>query len=210
MTKTGSSTSATGLIRLITAQGLRIFTTSDMITLTGMTPAAVTVALKRLSIKSLLVKLKRGVWVNRLGVDLNPKEAVPYLSAPWPAYVSLYSALAEQGKVEEIPHVIYAVSPAIKRHYKTRIADFHFHRLPKELMWGYAIKPSGRGGYPIAEPEKAFLDLAYLALSPRSALEFPYKRDGRWDLDRDKLKTYALRFRSQPLIDSLKKNRLWR
>ncbi|MBI4064231.1 MAG: hypothetical protein HY401_08030 [Elusimicrobia bacterium] len=210
MTSPDSRISAAELIRLMTDHRLRVFTTTDMLNLTKMTPSAATVALQRLALKNILVRIKRGVWVNRLITDLNPLEAAPYLSAPWPAYISFYSALAEYGKVEEIPHIIYAVSPAATRQYKTGIGNFQFCRLPANLMWGYAIKQSGRGGYPIAEPEKALLDLAYLALSRRSAVRFPYKRDGKWDLDMDKLKSYARRFDCRPLVDSLKKNNLWK
>jgi predicted transcriptional regulator of viral defense system len=33
------------------------------------------------------------------------------ISAPWPAYVSLQSALHHHGVIEQIPSVIYAVTP---------------------------------------------------------------------------------------------------
>jgi len=194
------SFSAPQLLKVIQDHKLRIFTTSDMKTLTGMRTQAAAQALLRLSAGGLLMRIKRGLWVNRLLHDLNPYEAVPHLCAPWPAYVSLFSALSEYGVIEEIPQVIYAVSASRPIRYKTPIGSFHIHHLPENLIWGYEIRKAGQGTYLIAEPEKAFLDLVYLALIPRSPLELPYKRSRRWNLKRETLRKYALRFKFPPLI----------
>ena len=202
------SVSAASLLKLIQHHGLRVFTSADIITLTGLTPAAATKALTRLAGQDLVSRIKKGVWVSTLSTDLNSYEAVPYLRAPWPAYVSLYSALADYGVVEEIPHLVYAVSTAPPKRYRTSIGEFSIHHLPERLIWGYAVKQQGQASYPIAEPEKAFLDLVYLALIPRSPLELPHKRGRKWDLDKEKLKRYAARFKFEPLTNWLKKERL--
>lgn len=190
---------AAALLRRIQAHELRVFTTADVITLTGLAPAAATKALARLAAQELVTRIKKGVWVNKLAADLNPYEAVPQLRAPWPAYVSLHSALADYGVIEEIPHLVYAVSPAMPRRYHTAIGDFSIHHLPRRLIWGYEVKRQGRASYPIAEPEKAFLDLVYLALIPRSPLGLPQKRERAWTLDARTLKRYAARFEFAPL-----------
>ncbi len=195
--------SSTEIIRLIRKHGLRIFTTADLLALTGLAPDAATHALGRLAAQELLVKLRRGVWASRVGPDINPYEAVPYLRAPWPAYVSLYSALADYGVVAEVPHVIYGVTCAPPKRYATPLGEFRIHHLPAPLFWGYEMRSSGSGGYPMAEKEKAFLDLAYLALTPRCPLELPHKRRRRWDLDASKVRRYAKRFRFGPLTSWL-------
>lgn len=201
--------SATGLVRLLQKHELRVFTTFDVITLTGMASATVTQSLRRLAARELIVRIKRGVWVSRLATDLNPYEAVPHLRAPWPAYVSLHSALADYGIVDEVPQVVYAVSAALPKRYRTFLGEFHIHHLPEHLMWGYEIRKMGRGGYPVAEPEKAFLDLVYLALTPRSPLELPHKRGRSWKLNGEKLRKYARRFGFQPLTEYMKRSGLW-
>lgn len=200
--------SAASLLKLLQRHGLRVFTSADIITLTGLAPAAATKALTRLAEQDLVGRIKRGVWVSRLSTDSNPYEAVPYLRAPWPAYVSLYSALSDHGVVEEIPHVVYAVSAAPPKRYRTSIGEFSIHHLPERLVWGYAVKRQGQASYPVAEPEKAFLDLVYLALIPRSPLELPHKRERRWDLNKEALKRYAARFGFGPLTNWLKRERL--
>ena len=199
------SLSAASLMRLLRRHELRVFTTADILTLTGIEPSAATKALTRLADEDLVSRIKKGVWVNGLASGLSPYEAVPYLRAPWPAYVSLYSALADYGVVAEIPRVVYGVSPAVPKRYRTSLGDFHIHHLPDRLIWGYEVKRQGSSAYPVADPEKAFLDLVYLALTPRSPLELPHRREREWPLDKEKLKRYARKFAFAPLTHWLKK-----
>ncbi|OGR83008.1 MAG: hypothetical protein A2636_02845 [Elusimicrobia bacterium RIFCSPHIGHO2_01_FULL_64_10] len=179
-----------------------------MISLTNMTQTAVTQSLYRLAKQGMLVRIKRGVWVNKLMDNINPFEAVPYLTAPWPAYMSLHSALADYGIIAEIPHIIYAVSTHIPRNVSTPIGTFHIHHLNKRLIWGYEVKQLSSGSYPIADPEKAFLDLAYLSLVPRSPIQMVHKRSKKWELNPGKLKEYAKRFEYPPLTRYLEKTGL--
>lgn len=202
------SVAAASLVKLMKTHSLRVFTTADIIVIAGLAPAAATKALSRLAAQELVVRIKKGVWVSKLAADFNPYEAVPYLRAPWPAYVSLHSVLADRGVVEEIPQVVYAVSAAPPMRHRTPIGEFRIHHLPARLIWGYEIKCEGRASYPAAEPEKAFLDLVYLALIPRCPLAFPAKRGKKWDLDVPKLGHYAKRFGFPPLVSWLKENRL--
>ena len=123
--------------------------------------------------------------------------------------MSLHSALADYGVVEEIPHVIYAVTATMPKKYSTAIGEFRFHHLPERLIWGFEIRLTVSGSYPMAEREKAFLDLVYLALTPRSPLRLPHKRGRSWQLDRDKLTVYAKRFNYLPFQSWLKSNSLW-
>ena len=203
------SRSAANLIQMMRDHKLRVFMTSDFITLSRMGRSAAVHALCRLASQRIIARIKRATWVNLLVGDLHPYEAVPFLRAPWPAYVSLHSALADHGIVAEIPHVIYAVSGALPKKYRTPLGDFHIHHLPAHLIWGYEMKRVGQGSHPVAEPEKAFLDLVYLALTPRSPLQLPHKRGPRWKLDTTKLKSFARRFGYRPLIVYLKENSLW-
>jgi hypothetical protein len=59
----------------------------------------------------------------------------------------------------------------------------------------------------MAEPEKAFLDLCYLALTIRSPLGFPRRRGRRWELDGAKVLQYAKRFAFPPLVDYIRRER---
>ncbi len=197
--------SSIDIVRIIRNNNLRVFTTSDIRTLTNMTQTAMTTALNRLAQKEIVLRLKKGVWSNKIADHLNPYEAMGYLRAPWPSYVSLYSALADHGVIEEIPHILYGVTSARRQHLQTPIGRFHIHHIPAHLMWGYEIKKTGNGQYPLAEPEKAFLDLMYLSLIPRSGLSMPVKRSRRWALDKKKLQKYAKRFHFPVLLQQIQK-----
>ncbi len=83
------------------------------------------------------------------------------ISAPYPAYVSLQSALFHHGLIEQIPSTLYAVTPARTRRVRTPIGAISFHRMPPELFTGFEL--SSHSDAKIAIPEKALFDLLYLA-----------------------------------------------
>jgi len=195
------SVPAANILRVLYENDLKIFRTADLMTLTGLESSAATHALKRLGSQRLLVKVKRGLWLSEPIRDISAHELVPFLTAPWPAYVSLYSALSQYSIVEEVPHIVYGVTSGRPGKFHTPLGVFHLHHLPGRFMWGYEMKRIARGLVPMAEPEKAFLDLAYLALIPRSGLKAPHKRGRKWNLNTKKLKAYAKKFNFKPLKD---------
>lgn len=202
--------SAAEVVGIMRKANLRIFRTGDFVLMTGLAGPAAVKALSRLADEDLVVRLRRGLWASRLAENLNPYEMVPHLTAPWPAYVSLHTVLSDAGVIEEIPHVIYAVTSGRPAVYRNSLGQVHVHHLPARLIWGYSMRPVGRGTYPAADKEKAFLDLVYLALSPRSPLELPHKRGRAWKLDRNRLRAYAERFEHPPLTGFLKDTGLLR
>lgn len=195
---------ATALLRLLQRHHLRCFTTADLRAIAGMKTSAAAQALRRLAAQELVVRIRRGLWVLAPTEALSLYEAVPYLAAPWPACVSLYSALADAGVVEEIPHLVYGVTAGRSLKIHTSLGPVHLHHLPARFLWGYRTKTAGQVRYPVADPEKAFLDLLYLSLVPRTGLRPPPRRTRRLPLDRTLLKRYAARFRYPPLTRALR------
>ena len=192
---------------LLASKGLRIFSTADLAKITGLSIVASSQQLIRLSRAGSVSRIKKGVWVNGLTGEINPYEAVPNLVSPWPAYVSLYSALSDHGIVAEIPRAIYAVTTAMPRIFRTSIGEFRYHHLPDRLMWGYVMQRVGGSLFPVAEPEKAYLDLCYLGLTLRSPLGLPRRRTPRWNLNEAKIRTYATRFSFKPLTEHIKREK---
>jgi predicted transcriptional regulator of viral defense system len=152
--------------------------------------------------------LKRGVWANLLAAPLDPAEAVPHLTFPFPSYISLYTALSRWGVIEEAPRILYAVTTGRPTRLRTALADFHIHHLPARLFWGFQQNRLRAGTFPMADKEKAFLDLAYLGLIPRSSLEVPYTRRKKWGLDPKKIRSYANRFCFPPLTRYLQAEKI--
>jgi predicted transcriptional regulator of viral defense system len=121
----------------------------------------------------LVRRLRHGLWALRL--DIDPFIVPPYLTAPFPAYVSFWSALARHGMIEQVPRHIFVASLDRGRRITTTLGTYSIHHLAPELFDGY--EGSDEVGY-IATPEKALFDTIYLA-APRGAqihlpeVEFP-------------------------------------
>ncbi len=112
--------------------------------------------LERLVETGRFVKLMRGKWTTTNNID--PLILPEYLTAPFPSYVSLQTALFYHGMISQIPHTIYAVSLARTRVYKTRFGNVSIHHLQPDFFFDYEII----GQINIATPEKALIDVLYL------------------------------------------------
>jgi predicted transcriptional regulator of viral defense system len=118
-----------------------------------------TTILRRLAKNGMIAHLSRGRWLVNEKID---RLALPELiSAPYPAYISMQSALFHHGLIEQIPSVIFAVTPARPHRLQTPMGTISFHRMPAQLFMGFELSP--RSDAKIATPEKALFDLFYLA-----------------------------------------------
>jgi predicted transcriptional regulator of viral defense system len=148
---------ATTVLGRLTRMGKPVFTTGDAALHLGMTRSAASRALSRLAGAGLVLSIRRGLW--SLETQLDPLRLPEYLTAPFPAYVSLQTALQLHGMISQLPRVIYVASLAPTRRIKTRIADYSIHRLAPTFFAGFVTTP---GGVRLASPEKALLDTLYL------------------------------------------------
>jgi predicted transcriptional regulator of viral defense system len=159
--------------------GTPVFETRDAAALLAVTTANANVILRRLANQGMLTHLARGRWL--LGREL-PRFALPDLiAAPYPAYVSLHSALFHHGIIEQVPAVIYAVTLSRPRRLSTPLGTISFHRMPPELFQGFEVDDQGAK---IATAEKALFDVFYLAPA-RSRLfarlpELEFPRTFKW------------------------------
>ena len=139
--------------------GVQVFETADAAAALKQSPYAASKTLARLAAAGLALRIRRGVWT--LDASISPYELAAHLTSPLPAYVSLQSALHLHGMIEQIPQVVYAVSPASTRRIVTSIATFSVHRVVPEFFGGYATDPVTQ--VKMATPEKALLDVLYLS-----------------------------------------------
>jgi len=137
--------------------GKRVVTTEDVALCLGQERSAASRTLGRLSAAGLIAKLRHGLW--SLEPHIDPLLLPEHLTAPFPSYVSLMSALYLHGMISQVPHTIYVVSLAPTRRIRTRIADFSVHRLAPSFFGGFDTVGEG---VRLARPEKALLDLLYL------------------------------------------------
>jgi predicted transcriptional regulator of viral defense system len=113
--------------------------------------------LQSLAEAGLVTPIRRGLW--SVETDLDPFAVASYLTAPFPAYASTFSALAAHGMIEQIPGRVSLVSLDRARRIQTALGAFDVHHIAPELFGGFVDWPSGGS---IASPEKALFDLVYL------------------------------------------------
>ena len=177
---------------LLLAHHLRVFTTGDVMMLTHLRKDAASHSLRRLEIQGVIQKIKRGVWISKLVQDLSPSEVLIHLTAPWPSYVSLESALAQWGIISQIPSVIYGVTAGKPMKCNTPLGVFHIRHINRRLFGNYIFQGSSAARYPIATPEKALLDTLYFRYRLGGKPNF---KEWNWrKLDRKKLKQLARNF----------------
>ncbi len=114
--------------------------------------------LARLAKLKQIIHLYKGKWIFP---DTDPFSLPEILTSPFPAYISLQTALYFHGMISQIPSMIYAVSVARTRVYKTVISEISIHHVKPEFFFGYEEKKNGL--IKIATPEKALIDFLYLS-----------------------------------------------
>ncbi|HEX5209109.1 MAG TPA: hypothetical protein VFW10_15125 [Steroidobacteraceae bacterium] len=115
--------------------------------------------LRRLENAGFTLQASRGRWL--LARNLNRQVLPELLAAPYPAYISLQSALYHHGLIEQIPAVIYAVTIGRPRRIQTAAGTVSLHRVPPLLFAGFEV--IGKDAAKMATPEKALFDVLYLA-----------------------------------------------
>ena len=139
--------------------GIPVFQTSDAAVYLGIGSAHASKLLARLAASGHLARLGRGRWGFKDRIE--PFALPEYLTAPFPSYVSLQSALYHHGMISQIPSVLYAVSIARTRTYVTALGTVSVHHVDPSLFFGY--QPATKGPGKIARPEKALIDFLYLS-----------------------------------------------
>lgn len=145
--------------------GKPVVTTEDAAQRLKTSLSAASRILRRLETSGLIRSIRHGLW--SLSTEVEPLALPEYLTAPFPAYVSLQSALYFHGMINQIPQVIYVVSMGRTRRVSTSSGTYSIHRIAPEFFGGYRI--DSKHDIKMATPEKALLDVLYLA-SARSLL----------------------------------------
>jgi len=136
-----------------------VFRTADVMAALDIQKSHASKLLERLARYGHFARLKRGLWAMIEGLE--PLALVPHMTAPFPSYVSLQSALFYYGMISQIPEVVYCVSLARTRTYITPAATISVHHIPASFFFGY--KEEGDKQIRIALPEKALIDVLYLS-----------------------------------------------
>lgn len=136
--------------------GRPVMETREAAAVVSASPNGATKLLSTLEHAGLVRRVRKGLWA--IDPDVAPAVLVPYLTAPYPAYVSLFSALAQHGMIEQIPTRTEVASLDRARLVDTPQGVFSIHRIAPEVFTGFTGTPAD--GF-IALPEKALFDVIY-------------------------------------------------
>ena len=157
--------------------------------------------LKAMEEGGLVSRLRPGLWA--LDSDIRPFVLAPYLTAPYPAYVSFWSALAHHGLIEQVPRRISVASLSHPRKIETAIGVYDVHQLAPELFGGYG--GTDRDGY-VAGAEKAIFDTVYVRAAAGGKAYFT-ELDLPRGFDRGALRSWTERIES-PRLHTLVSRRI--
>lgn len=139
-----------------------VFSTYELAQVAGKSLSVTTQSLKYLEREGVVLKIYRGIWVDRQNQKISPYAAVPFLLPRHRAYVSFISALHLHHIVEQIPQVVMLASTAHTKTIKTKIGTFRVHQINSSFFKGFDWYKK-TGDFLIAEPEKALVDSLYLS-----------------------------------------------
>lgn len=134
-------------------------TTADAAAVLGLAGDATSHVLRRLAASGLITAVRKGVWA--LAERPDPLTLTEYITAPYPGYLSLQSALYQHGMIEQIPSLIYVVSLARSARIETSLGTYNVHHVQPAFFAGYDSWPDS--GIKLARPEKALVDFLYLS-----------------------------------------------
>jgi predicted transcriptional regulator of viral defense system len=145
-------------LRAISAMAVPVFTTREAAACLRVPNGHASASLGRLAAAGQVIRLRRGTWT--LSKRIDPLALPEYLTSPFPAYVSLQSALYLHGMISQIPSMTYAVSLARTRRFRTPLGIVSVHHVQPGFFFGY--EDTARTGGRLATPEKALVDFLYL------------------------------------------------
>ena len=111
-----------------------------------------------------IIQLKRGYYVSADFFEKNKNDISYsfYLSnvIRTPSYVSSWAALQYYNLATEAIHSITSVTPKVTREYQTKVGNFSYQSIKKDLFSDYSLT-KGKFNFFIASPSKALFDLLY-------------------------------------------------
>lgn len=149
---------ATADLASLRAMGRPFVTTRDAAVRLGLSTSAASHLLRRLTEAGMVRSVRRGLWA--IDPDAGPMQLAPWIVAPYPAYVSLWSALHAHGMLSQIPREIHLVSLARPQRLETGLGTVVVHQVAPEAFGGYVTRDDDVA---LATPSKAVFDIAYLS-----------------------------------------------
>lgn len=118
--------------------------------------------LHRLQEANEVVSIKKGLWL--LDKSTNSFLIGQHLAHPYPAYISLQSALYLHGMISQIPETIFLVTLGRSQKKVVRNTTYSFHHMVVPLFNGFELHEN----FNLACPEKALFDFFYFSATKKN------------------------------------------
>lgn len=118
-----------------------------------------------------------------------------------PSYISFETALSYYHIIPETVYTIFSATTKASREFEAQESFFLFHRMKKEIFFGYAPKKIDNIIILIAEPEKALLDYLYFVILKKKTFN---DRLNIKNISKIKLLRYAKFFKKDKLTQFVK------
>jgi len=181
-----------------------IFTTQDVVTISGQNPAIVAVSLTRWVRAGQVIRLRRGLYT------LSDQERRAPLRAPIiaaalvePSYLSGVWLLSNDSVVPEAVFMVTSATRGRSVEFENPYGRFAYQRLPERAWFGYGLREVDGQGVLFADPEKALLDTIYWSRSDWKPERFRQERVDGDRINRKRLERYVKRWGEPQLFKSL-------
>ncbi len=166
------------------------FSFTDLQKISRLDDASLRVAVSRMITAGEIFSLAKGYYcLDKANLDLKKMALEIYA----PSYLSFEWALGHYGIMSQKSHALTLATTKRARQIEIGGMLVCYRHLQPSLFFGYLH----RDGYLIAEPEKAFLDLAYLSLNGYA--NFDAEDMSMELLNKNKLKEYLKKFKNKRL-----------
>jgi predicted transcriptional regulator of viral defense system len=147
--------------------GHRRVTTRSAAQLAGLGMSTASMALQRLAAEGLVTRIKPGAWL--IGpAATKPAALVAAAAQPYEAYLSGWSALRHNGRIQQFPGTHFGVTLGRPARIAVAGATVQLRHIKPALFTGYAYDAGAEGL--VASPEKALFDVAYFSAMNRRPL----------------------------------------
>ena len=184
------------LIQKIKSIPKSYFSFADLKKISNLSDESLKVAISRMIKNREIIKLRKGIYTLDISKISWENFAIEMYS---PSYLSFEWVLAKYNILSQKPVNLTLATAKRSRKIITPQNVIIYHHLQPKLFWGFTREEN----YLIAEPEKAFLDLAYLSLNGYA--KFDTEEMNLELLNKIKLKKYLRKIDCQKLNNLLLK-----
>lgn len=173
------------VLERIEQQNLVLFTPAIFARFFGITPSKAAVYLSRNTKKGIFIRPKRGIYFSKR-LPPSPLEIANVVYKP--SYISLDMALSYHHLIPETVYAITSITTKHSKDFKVLNQVYSYHKLNRNLFFGYRVIKIGGRSIIMAGKEKALLDYFYFVARGQKKYN---ERLNLKDTDRKKIQNYS-------------------